>query len=208
MELISEGAEAKIFRKNKHVIKDRIQKEYRIKEIDSFLRKSRTKAEARLLKRARINRIHVPNLLKSSDTKLCIEFINGEKVSDYLKNNGPRIFRKIGKEVNKMHENHIVHGDLTTSNMILKRGKVYIIDFGLGEYSKKVEDKAVDLHVLKECLKSKHFKIRNRAWRNFLKTYKQDDVLLRLEKVEKRGKYWGQIVKKRPFLLSHLLRSL
>ena len=72
--------------------------------------------------------------------------------------------------------------------MILKGSEVYLIDFGLSSYSEKIEDKAVDLHLFKECLKSKHFKISEKCWKEFDKNYKLKDVKSRLEIVEKRGK--------------------
>ena len=92
-----------------------------------------------------------------------------------------------------MHQQGIIHGDLTTSNMILseKDKKVYFIDFGLAFHSIKTEDKAVDIHLLKEALQSKHFLIANEIWKEFVRVYgKQNkEVLERLEKVEKRGRY-------------------
>lgn len=79
--------------------------------------------------------------------------------------------------------------DLTTSNMISKGKAVYFIDFGLSEHSDRIEDKAVDLHLLKECLRSKHFDIWEACWRIFEAHYKNKAVLDRLKKVEQRGRY-------------------
>jgi len=93
-----------------------------------------------------------------------------------------------------MHKNGIVHGDLTTSNMILKNNKIYFIDFGLGEFSKRIENFAIDLSVLKEAFKSTHFKHLNLLWQSFIKGYKQTndkskEVLESLNEIEKRGRY-------------------
>ena len=186
--LISQGAEAKIYQNKNCIIKDRIKKKYRIPEIDLTLRKNRTKSEARILRRARTAGLNVPEVIEVNLEKniIKIEFINKTKISEL---NQVALFEKIGEQINKMHEANIAHGDLTTSNMILKDNKIYLIDFGLSSYSEKIEDKAVDLHVFKECLTSKHFKIADKAWKTFLKTYKQKDVLNQLQKVEKRGKY-------------------
>ncbi|KAI5833289.1 hypothetical protein K523DRAFT_265682 [Schizophyllum commune Tattone D] len=65
----------------------------------------------------------------------------------------------IGTEIGKMHLVDVVHGDLTTSNMMLRRGKkgdLVLIDFGLSYQSTLVEDKAVDLYVLERAFASTH----------------------------------------------------
>ena len=54
-----------------------------------------------------------------------------------------------------MHKYDIIHGDLTTSNFIINEN-IYVIDFGLSFSSKRIEDKAVDLHLFKEILNSCH----------------------------------------------------
>jgi len=118
--------------------------------------------------------------------KLEIEKISGSKVRDVLT---PEMCKLIGKELLKMHKANIIHGDLTTSNMILRGKEVVLIDFGLAQYSERVEDKAVDIHLFKECLKSKHFDIWLSCWKHFLQYYKSKDILKRLEVVERRGKY-------------------
>ena len=77
--------------------------------------------------------------------------------------------------------------------MILKDNKVYFIDFGLGFISNKIEDKAVDLHLLKQALQSKHYKIYEKGFNYILEGYRKsknfENTIKRLEKVEKRGRY-------------------
>ena len=67
---------------------------------------------------------------------------------------------KIGEVIGKLHKNNIIHGDLTTSNMLLvepfSKSDVILIDFGLGYMEEKVEDKAVDLYVLERAVLSTH----------------------------------------------------
>ena len=188
MKLIAQGAEAKIYESGSKVIKHRIKKSYRLPEIDRKLRKQRTRAEARLLSKAGRAGVPVPQVLNVDEKqmKLEIEKINGLKLRDVLT---PELCKQVGKEIFKLHEANIVHGDLTTSNMILSQNKVFLIDFGLAQYSEKIEDKAVDIHLFKECLKSKHFDIWRMCWNQFLQSYKNKQVLERLKKVEKRGKY-------------------
>jgi Kae1-associated kinase Bud32 len=188
MKLIAQGAEAKIYEKENFILKHRIKKSYRLPEIDLKLRKKRTRWEARLLNLASRAGVPVPKVLNSDEKtmKLELEKISGQKVRDVLK---PEMCKTIGKELLKLHKANIVHGDLTTSNMILRNSEVVLIDFGLAQYSEKIEDKAVDLHLFKECLKSKHFDIWQSCWKNFLQTYENKATLNRLKKVELRGKY-------------------
>ncbi|KAI6096722.1 kinase-like domain-containing protein [Pisolithus sp. B1] len=64
----------------------------------------------------------------------------------------------IGVEIAKMHLADVIHGDLTTSNMMLRRRSkdLVLIDFGLAYHSTLVEDKAVDLYVLERAFASTH----------------------------------------------------
>lgn len=199
MEVLFRGAEAviKLIDNNK-ILKERIKKSYRIREIDEKLRKSRTKRERKILEKAS-RLIDVPKILnKEEDFKIEMEFIEGQRLSDFLdsfsEKKQKKIMEKVGQIIAKLHKEDIIHDDLTTSNMILKEDKIYIIDFGLSFISKRIEDKAVDLHLIKQSLEAKH-------WRNFknlfewlVKSYKENyekaqEVLERLKKVEKRGRY-------------------
>lgn len=192
MKKIAEGAEAIIYLEKEKIIKKRIPKKYRLVELDEKLRKSRTKLEARILRNLARVGVFVPDVfyVDEKNSILEISFIPGEKVRDYLlRTSDYQIFANMANLVEKMHSANIIHGDLTTSNMILSNEKVYLIDFGLANYSTRIEDKAVDLHLLKECLKSKHYKIWEGAWKIFSENYKNKSVLERLKIVEKRGRY-------------------
>jgi len=190
MKIIAEGAEAKIYKNKNTIIKDRIKKDYRLPVIDVLLRKSRTRSEAKLIREAERAGVNVPAVLEQNDKtyKLHIEFLDGEKVRDILDKNW-KLGEQIGEQVFKLHSRKIVHGDLTTSNMLLHNNKIYLIDFGLGEISDRVENMAVDIHLFKECLISKHHFIWEKVWKSFLKTYTNDKVLKHLKKVEARGRY-------------------
>ena len=190
MKIIAEGAEAKIYKNKNTIIKDRIKKDYRLPVIDVLLRKSRTRSEAKLIREAERAGVNVPAVLEQNDKtyKLHIEFLDGEKVRDILDKNW-KLGEQIGEQVFKLHSRKIVHGDLTTSNMLLHNNKIYLIDFGLGEISDRVENMAVDIHLFKECLISKHYSIWEKVWKSFLKTYTNDKVLKHLKKVEARGRY-------------------
>ena len=197
--LIAHGAEAKIFLLDNFITKDRIKKSYRIPELDEKIRKQRTKSEIKLLNKAsKIINCPTPEKTKDFD-KIKMPFINGKKLSEHLDKfslaKQKQICRQIGEDVAKLHNADIIHGDLTTSNMILKKDKVFIIDFGLGFISRKIEDKAVDLHLLKQALEAKHFKHWEVLIKEIIKEYKKypeaEKVLERLKAVEKRGRYKG-----------------
>jgi len=195
--LIFQGAEARVYLIDKKVLKQRISKSYRHPNLDESLRKSRTKKEAKILEKAISLKINVPNIIKQDKFDLEIEYISGEKLSDnlnfYSKEKQNNVIKEAGKQISLLHKNDIIHGDLTTSNMILsKENKVSIIDFGLGYISKKIEDKAVDLHLIKQALEAKHFENHEELFKNLIKNYKSKDskkVLERLKAVEKRGRY-------------------
>lgn len=198
--IIARGAEAVLIEQDGKIIKRRLKKGYRLEEIDEKLRKLRTRKEAKLLERAG-KIIFVPKVLKVDEKKkeIDMEFIDGKKLSQYLDEfelkKQKEICFKIGEEISKLHENDIIHGDLTTSNMILKDERVYFIDFGLGFENGRIEDKAVDLHLLRQALEAKHFLHWKELFEEVKKGYKEykdsEEVLRQFEKVEKRGRYKG-----------------
>ena len=199
--LIAIGAEARIYEEGEKIIKDRVSKGYRIKEIDEKLRKSRNKSEAKILRTFLSNEINVPRVLKEGKFELVIQKINGEKLRDCLskKLSGKEVEEiSFGLEdmVGQMHNLDIYHGDLTTSNVIRESvsGKLFLIDFGLSGFSHGVEEKAVDLHLFRECLTSRHINIKDLVWQRFLDGYKKncrdfDLILKRFSEVELRGRY-------------------
>ncbi len=202
LELIQQGAEAKIFldKTNNLIIKERIPKGYRIPEIDDAIRKRRTKSERKILIKA--NKI-IPSpqpIENKNDSEIQMQYLEGEKLSrsldDFEIKEQKKIMKKIGKNIAILHQNHIVHGDLTTSNMIFLNDKVHFIDFGLGFISTKTEAKAVDLHLLKQALEAKHFNNWKILFGEVIKSYERilgqtesKKILERLTAVERRGRY-------------------
>ena len=199
--IIQQGAEAVIFRKDRVVIKKRLKKSYRIKEIDDKIRKLRTRSEGKLLIKSQ-KVILTPGVINVNEVsrEITMDFIDGKKLSEYLNDfdlkKQKTVFCEIGKSISKLHDSNIIHGDLTTSNMILKNKEVYFIDFGLGFQSHKIEDKAVDLHLLKQALEAKHFQNWKALFKEILKSYSTSKdskkVLERLKAVERRGRYKGK----------------
>jgi TP53 regulating kinase-like protein len=197
MKIIARGAEAVLYKEDDHLVKERIKKGYRIKELDDSIRRTRTKKESKLISDSRRVGVLTPKIISTKEFKIEMEFIDGERLKELLNNttdeNRIKLSEEIGRSIGLLHKNGIIHGDLTTSNMIFKE-KVYFIDFGLGEFSKKTEDQGIDLALFKEAVKSTHFKFLDQIWESFIKGYKEtnndwEQVLNTLEKIEKRGRY-------------------
>ena len=200
-ELISRGAEAIIYAikgNSNLLVKFRPVKHFRIKEIDSPLRKYRTRREARIIERLSKLNFPSPKLIDVDENKgiIVMEKIEGKKLRDVINNENFKSYcTKLGELIAILHKNNIIHDDLTTSNFLVGRNKkIFVIDFGLSYISPKVEDKAVDLHLLKQGLESKHFEFWREAFNTVLKSYKNhyleaETVINRLNKVEERGRY-------------------
>ncbi|MDP3026394.1 MAG: RIO1 family regulatory kinase/ATPase [Nanoarchaeota archaeon] len=256
--IIAQGAEAIISFNNNQITKNRIKKAYRLPVLDEKLRKQRTKSEAKIINKLKLI-INVPKIIEVNDNKIIMQYIEGKKLSDNLDDleNKNEIAEQIGKKIAKLHDNDIIHGDLTTSNMILvedndkksdelrliaakttnlksnnlksklmiskkinnseaieqeeiaKEGikkaaepggeagkendfKVFFIDFGLGFHSSRIEDKAVDLHLIRQALEAKHFLHWKPLFEHVIKGYDskdKDKILEQLKKVEARGRY-------------------
>jgi len=197
--IIQRGAEAVLIKKDSFLIKRRLKKSYRFLELDEKIRKQRTKREFNLLEKAS-KIIPIPKIFTMDEKakEITMEFIDGQKLSeslDFMKEK-LEISKRIGINLAKLHDHDIIHGDLTTSNMVLKGSKLYFIDFGLGFTSKRAEDKAVDLHLIREALEAKHFNIAKQCFEKILEGYEMSkcckEVVQRLKKVESRGRYKEQ----------------
>ena len=191
--LIAKGAESNIVPSKyldfDSIVKDRVSKRYRIPEIDEKIRKSRTKLEAKLLSDVKRSGVVSPALydVNLKDKQIAMEKINGNIVKDIIDED---IAFKIGGEIAKFHELDIIHGDITTSNIMLNQeGEVVFIDFGLGRYSDLLEDKAVDLLVLKKSLQSIHYDKAVRLFDEVLKGYDNPKIIDKIRDVESRGRY-------------------
>lgn len=202
--IIYQGAEAKIIQSTylgfKVVKKQRVHKRYRIKEIDVVLIKNRTKDEARIMALARTIGLPVPIIYDVDLEAGCItfEYIKGDRVKDIFGNlsNEKRkhLCFQIGSQIALLHNAKIVHGDLTTSNMLIADQKVYFIDFGLSELTSEVEAQGVDIHLFMEALESTHSLYKDSfadVFEGYCKTYKGDAKMVekKIDEIVKRGRY-------------------
>lgn len=167
------------------IIKFRPSKPYRHPKIDKQINKSRTIAEAKFM--SKLHKLNIP-----SPSLIAIDALNGiiwmECVGEKLPNGDvsslknwlwwlekqedsstkcvlevvEKVFYSIGGIIARLHLNEMIHGDLTSSNIILERKsedaefEAVLIDFGLSSYSGLAEDKAVDLYVLERAILSTH----------------------------------------------------
>ncbi len=194
---LSIGAEAVLLldEKKNVVLKRRIKKNYRIQEIDNKLRKFRTKREFKLLNKCLEIGIDAPKPIdvNLNEYMIAMGYIRGKKLRDVVNKDNYELFSKIiGHIIEKLHMQGIIHHDLTTSNLLWDGKKLYLIDFGLSFYSHKIEDKAVDLHLLKRALESKHPEFCEEFFTEILKHYNPTEkgkIIKRLKNIELRGRY-------------------
>ena len=203
MEIIRRGAEAEIrlgsHMGRKAIFKSRVIKDYRHPQLDSDLRNSRTRNEARLLQDARRLGIPTPIIydIDLQEAEIVMQWIEGERVKDALSSaegeDVVEICREIGRMTALLHRGRMVHGDLTTSNMILSQGRIWLIDFSLGGRAAGLEEMGVDLHLLMEAFTSAHSDILDH-FQEVLDSYKEhfegaEGVLAKVREIEGRGRY-------------------
>lgn len=171
--LISQGAEGKVyeskFLSKPSVEKVRVSKRYRVPELDQKLNKQRILQECRCMVKCMKAGVLTPNIyhIDIASNRIIIEkiigatakdFFNSYKDTGYNEKECSDIATKIGEIIGKMHDNDIIHGDLTTSNIMIRNEskEIVMIDFGLGSTQSIIEDKAVDLYVLERAMLSTH----------------------------------------------------
>lgn len=227
LKVVSQGAEALVLSSATHpyldnegafIIKFRPKKPYRHPKIDALITRSRTVGEAKFM--LKLNKLGVPAPhLISLDINNGVIWMNAigydlgdgsvSSLKNYLwhleKNGGDCLGEEVrsfckttGSVIGKLHNNDMIHGDLTTSNIILQAKQSYLIDFGLSSYSNLPEDKAVDLYVLERAVLSTHsdYADKYNAW--LLEGYKDEisqarksnlkDTMKKLEDVRLRGR--------------------
>ncbi|KAF9420559.1 hypothetical protein HW555_003309 [Spodoptera exigua] len=221
LKILKQGAEAKLYICNylgkPTLIKERFKKKYRHPDLDEHITKDRIKNEARSIVRCKAfgvrtpalylvdfhrSRIYMEHLEKSITVK---DFII-KHVTDDKKAKLDTVTEMIGQNVRKLHENNIIHGDLTTSNMLLipKSGNeeddwlhgdldLVMIDFGLSYIGASPEDKGVDLYVLERAIISTHNDYPD-LFKAILEAYKKqskkkiEETLSKFEEVRARGR--------------------
>lgn len=183
------GAEAHLSFFETSVVKTRQPKGYRHPALDVSIRKNRNRREAAMLRKVPVR---VPAVIAVDEFSITMERVRGERLRDKLTSDTTvRYASALGTMLATLHNADIMHGDLTTSNIMVENetDALVLIDFGLAKNTKRVEEKAVDLHVLRETLNGSHPCLAEEFWGAFTASYGADSpVLERLRAVEKRGR--------------------
>ena len=205
--LLKKGAEASLFLASWHgkrvVVKARVPKKYRPAELDEKIRSYRTAHEPQIMHEAKKAGVPTPTifLVDTKDAAITMEFVEGKQVKQVLANvsNKERqeLCTSIGVLIGKMHRHGVIHGDLTTSNMILNgEGKIFLVDFGLGEKNMELEARGVDLHLMKRALQSTHYQFAEECFKSVMAGYsavlggeEAEKVLEKIREIERRGRY-------------------
>jgi len=205
--LIKKGAEANLYLAEWHgrkvVIKKRLPKQYRPSKLDEQIRMFRTLHEPQLIHEAKMAGVPTPMvfLIDAKEATIIMEFIEGKQVKQLLselsESERKNFCFKIGALIGKLHKRGIIHGDLTTSNMIFNsKGKIFFVDFGLGEKTKELEARGVDLHLMKRALQSTHFQFAEKCFNAVIEGYSSvldadvvKSVLDKIGEIERRGRY-------------------
>jgi TP53 regulating kinase-like protein len=224
--LLCQGAEAKVWKlssndgKEKWICKERFTKAYRHPELDERLTKSRCRTEARVLEKCIKNSdaIRVPKVVRLDPPLLYLEYLDGPTLKAHWNASKSSIGNKqqlsefeemakrMGTVIGHVHNLGVVHGDLTTSNMIILNRdtpeliELALIDFGLAKSTTSAEEQACDLYVLERALLSTHPELPGLFFATLLQAYsditestlsstkKSQNTLQRLEQVRLRGR--------------------
>ena len=198
--LIAKGAEADLWLDGdwngvKVLVKKRGEKKYRHPKLDAEIRRSRTIREASVIHRAKEAGVPTPLIYQVDVDGAAIVMEVRDIVADLDEGERVALFRSIGKSAGRLHGAGIIHGDLTTSNIIESSGRVVFIDFGLAEVSTETEKRGVDLNLMYRMLTSTHFTHAQELFSAFREGYlttrgdEGEDALSRMEEVSRRGRY-------------------
>ena len=206
--LMKKGAEASLYLATWHgkqvVIKTRLPKTYRPAQLDLAIRRFRTVHEPQLMHEAKRAAVPTPTIfmVDVENAAIIMEYIEGAQAKQFLNSGISKAKRqnfcvKIGELIGQLHTHGIVHGDLTTSNMILTgKDTVFLVDFGLGDKTMEVEAKGVDLHLLKRALQSTHYLFADECFAAAMQGYTavlgekaSEKVLEKIKEIERRGRY-------------------
>jgi len=210
-ELLRQGAEAKVYRGSylgqQAIIKERFSKSYRLPELDQKITKERSKAEARALIKCKTLGIRTPTLFLADQNLLIMQYLDCPTARDFIKSTLDdasktvdeqklilvQLGQKIGELMANLHNNNLIHGDMTTSNLLVQ-DEIYVIDFGLANTEGSAEDKGVDMYVLERAIISAHpnteymFEAIMKNYEQNLSNKTRDTVMKKYHDIRMRGR--------------------
>ena len=205
--LFKKGAEASLYLADWHgkkaIIKTRIPKKYRPDSLDKRIRSYRTVHEPQLMHEAKVAGVSTPliYMVNVAESYIVMEYLEGQQIKQVLnkvlQEKRHELCIEIGTLIGKLHNYGLIHGDLTTSNMIrTPKGKIFFVDFGLGEKNIELEAQGVDLHLMKRALQSTHYEFWEECFKNVLCGYTSvrgvettEKVYEKIREIERRGRY-------------------
>lgn len=205
-EIIALGAESVILKVERWnqplVLKWRQSKPYLLEDIDAHLRKTRTTRECKMLSVARSLGVRTPAVyaMDMSGFTILMDYINGTQfkqlVNELPEDQLEKYCNEFGKSIAMLHKGDVVHGDPTTSNVLIdSKFRLWLVDFGLSEMNATVEMKGVDLHLIHRALETTHWDLQELMLDATIKGYSQilgddsRDILSRMEEIRERGRY-------------------
>jgi TP53 regulating kinase-like protein len=208
LKLLYRGAEADVYRGDwcgrPAVYKIRKPLRYRLRELDDLIRSSRTTHEAQMIHESKLAGVLAPQLyyLSPPEALLVMEFVEGERLKTLLLDPAlpsgrcEALGEEFGRSIARLHAAGIMHGDLTTSNVIVNGKGLSLIDFGLAVHSSRLEDQAVDLRLIKETLTGAHTGVSKTFMRSLIAGYssvlgvrRSEATTKKLAEIERRGRY-------------------
>ena len=202
MKILKKGAEADVYISSwngkKSVLKIRKEKKYRNSSLDTRIRKQRTIREAQIISYVKSFGISTPliSFVNYKNFSIYMQYVKGKLIRDMDEKSIPKTCLQIGMIAGTLHQNGIMHGDLTTSNFILTSKHLFVIDFGLANRTEKPDDHAIDLRLFKEILNSAHANVMKKSWKNFITGYEKSvgkkyckKILELVSVIESRGRY-------------------
>ena len=209
MQRFHRGAEADLFLTEigpwKAVVKRRVRKKYRTPQLDQHIRSERTIREANALSDAKRAGVRAPSVLSVDieDFAIAMSFVDGEAARSCLdqlpRGEQSRALYEIGQQIGALHGTGLVHGDMTTSNIIISRnGLPFILDFGMSSHSSDPEDRGTDLHLLQRSISTSHAlnsirseKLIREGYRRELGDKQASMSFLRQKEIARRGRYFA-----------------
>ena len=202
------GAEADLFVSQlppwKVVVKRRVKKPYRNEQLDAGIRKERTVKESSVIHQSKLAGVRTPSILglDLEHSSIIMTFIEGSLARNVIDSMGGTernfLLEELGRLVGHLHSAGIVHGDLTTSNIIMSGDvRPFLIDFGMAGRSLEPEDFGTDLHLLQRSLTSTHALDPASSLKKVAKGYHEivgkdaDQNLRKAAEISRRGRYFA-----------------
>ncbi len=204
--VIAVGAESEILRtrlwSRELVVKRRPAKPYLHDKIDAYLRRYRTVRECKMLAYARGLGIPTPAVyaVDLAECSIVMDYVDGVQLKELVGHVSPeqlvRLCKRFGEMIAGLHRGDVVHGDPTTSNVLVEpSGRMWIVDFGLADVNATVEMKGVDLHLVRRALETTHWQHQEQMLKAVLDGYQSivgdgaDEITRRMEEIRQRGRY-------------------